>query len=469
MSRIAELLFPRNAPVAPSIPQKAPAPQAPSGQPPAALSQDEFVSMLRAALADQHDGFEAAGAQAGAGVQPAAPARSGPGAQRINQVLDRLDVEHNPRYRPSGTPHTSSRVTHCNEFAQDVMRQAGVPRGELPTGNANHMNQWLNQQGPSHGWRQVSAAEAQRLANQGQVTLASWRNPTGDHGHVAVVRPGSSNGVRIAQAGGHNYHDAPVSRGFGRHTPQYFVHDGPTQPGSTRAPREAGGTFEPPTAQRTQGSTGTTRRAPREAAGTFEPPTAQRTQGTTGTTSGRGLDLRSQLSSPNSPLSVAIGHAEGNRTVNGGHTRSYAGHTDPGNRAHNLGTFSYQARQNSSVQTPEQADQVQLARLRSQIPGYEAACRRAGVDANNPRLQAAYFNLWNQSPRMAGRFLDRMGRNLGNQPLSVENITRARVDACYDDRGRFTSTGLRNPQRAYRDQLRRENALEAVLQHDRAV
>ncbi|MBL8957882.1 MAG: LysM peptidoglycan-binding domain-containing protein, partial [Myxococcaceae bacterium] len=140
---------------------------------------------------------------------------------------------------------------------------------------------------------------------------------------------------------------------------------------------------------------------------------ARRNANTTGATPTGGLNLQSELSSPDSTLSIAIGNAEGTRTVNGGRTAAYGSHTDPGNGARNLGTFSYQAHQNPNVRTPEQADQVQLARLRAQIPAYEAAARRAGLDPNNPRLQAAYFDLWNQSPRMAGRFLERLPQTMG--------------------------------------------------------
>ena len=151
-------------------------------------------------------------------------ARGTPSAARTNEVLNRLDVQHNRKYLPTGARGTSSRVTHCNEFAQTALRQMGVPG---PTGNANHMNDWFNRQGPKNGWHAVSAAEAQKMANSGHAVVASWKNTHGVHGHVAIVRPGEAGagGPRIAQAGGHNYNDASVRQGFGRHTPQYFVHD----------------------------------------------------------------------------------------------------------------------------------------------------------------------------------------------------------------------------------------------------
>lgn len=221
-----------------------------------------------------------------------------------------------------------------------------------------------------------------------------------------------------------------------------------------------GGRSVQPRAQTTTGdgtTTTTTGTNPR-----LEAPTGLRQRG-------QGLDLQRELSSPDSTLSVAIGNAEGTRTRDGGRTAAYGSHNDPGNGRRNLGTFSYQAHQNPNVRTPEQADQVQLQRLRGQIPAYEAAARRAGLDPNNPRLQAAYFDLWNQSPRMAGRFLERLPQTMGGREITVDNLVQARLNSTFDDRGRFTSTGLGNPQRAERDQRRRLEAMEAVLQARGAV
>lgn len=174
--------------------------------------------------------------------------------------------------------------------------------------------------------------------------------------------------------------------------------------------------------------------------------------------------LSRQLSSPNSKLAIAIGNAEGTRTVRGGFTKAYYGHLDPGNQRANLGTFSFQRYQNKNVKTPQQADQAQLSILRARIPAFEQACRRAGVDAKNPKLQAAFFDLSNQcSPRIWNRFLDRLPRTLAGKELSLTNLTRARWDAMFDDRGRFTATGLKTPGRAMRDQLRRMKAIDSVV------
>ncbi len=188
------------------------------------------------------------------------------------------------------------------------------------------------------------------------------------------------------------------------------------------------------------------------------------TAATTGSKNGKGFNLTRELSSADSVLSVAIGNAEGNRTVDGAKTRSYGSHIDPGNGKKNLGNFSYQAYQNPNVKTPEQADQAQLGVLRSFQPKYEAACRKAGIDPNNPRMQAAFFDLANQcSPKIWGRFLERLPQTMAGKPMTVENLIKARVNAMSDDNGNFTATGLKNPTKAMADQTRRMRAMEAVL------
>jgi uncharacterized protein (TIGR02594 family) len=126
----------------------------------------------------------------------------------------------------------------------------------------------------------------------------------------------------------------------------------------------------------------------------------------------------------NAPAAIVIGNAEGTRTPGGGTTAAYGGHRDPGNRAHNQGSFSYQ----HGAASPQAADRAQLQRLAAQLPAYEAAARAAGLDPNNARLASAYFDLFNQSPTAAARFLQQMPR-LAGQALTPERLVQARVDA----------------------------------------
>lgn len=181
-----------------------------------------------------------------------------PSADTYNRVIDQFDVETNPRYAQN---HQGKGETYCNIFAWDVTRamgaeiphyvqsvESGIPSAgtdgqEL---DANATNDWLNQHGADYGWREVSAEEAQALANQGYPTVASWKNP-GDIGHIAVVRPGelTDAGPEIAQAGGVNRNDTHVQDTFHGATPQYFVNDSgkpaSAAPGAPGAPAPVSG------------------------------------------------------------------------------------------------------------------------------------------------------------------------------------------------------------------------------------
>ncbi len=125
---------------------------------------------------------------------------------------------------------------------------------------------------------------------------------------------------------------------------------------------------------------------------------------------------------------IIIGNAEGTRTPAGGTTRAYGGHIDPGNQAANVGSFSLQ---NAGGMGPEAADRTQLGRLAAQRPAYEAAARAAGLDPNNATLATAYFDLYNQSPRAAGRFLDQLG-TLREAGISQQSVTQLRVNSFID-------------------------------------
>jgi murein DD-endopeptidase MepM/ murein hydrolase activator NlpD len=152
----------------------------------------------------------------------------------------------------------------------------------------------------------------------------------------------------------------------------------------------------------------------------------------------------------NSFAARAIGHSEGNRTADGGFNASYRGHTDPGNSAYNVGSFSVQGR---GRLTPEQADQNQLQELRNQMPRYVEACQAAGLNPNDLRLLTNFTDLHTQSPRAARNFLNRLSRLNGN--TSYDSILNLRVGA-YDGR---STLGSRLPA----DQGRRMRALETVI------
>jgi len=148
------------------------------------------------------------------------------------------------------------------------------------------------------------------------------------------------------------------------------------------------------------------------------------------------LDVRKELSSPDSKLSVAIGMAEGTRTKDGGHTAAYREHTDPVNGKQNQGTFSYQ----HGASSPAAADRAQLAKMQQLIPRYEEACRKNGLDPSDPILMGNCFDLYNQAPAAVtekGGFLDQLG-SLKQKGLTPENIAEARYRSFYDpDKGKL--------------------------------
>ncbi len=159
----------------------------------------------------------------------------------------------------------------------------------------------------------------------------------------------------------------------------------------------------------------------------------------------------------------AVGSAEGTRTPNGAINRAYFGHTDPGNRVWNMGTFSYQ----HGARTPEEADQKQLARLQNQG---EVLRQRALKHGMNLTLEETLngLDLANQSPLAAiGRvgFIERLAEAKANGYEGSEAILVARTRSYINpNTGRWNAPGLGNTEPSIRrDQQRRANAVAQAL------
>lgn len=204
---------------------------------------DSFTaSASAAATATQtYDGVDPApGTTSQNGAYPASPPLKGNPAMRsaatYDNVINQFAVANNPRYAPR------EGNTYCNIFAWDVTRAMGaeIPHWVDNAGrpqpynsghemNANATNQWLNQHGTKYGWRPVSAAEAQRLANKGFPTVASI-DKSPNIGHIGVVRPGTDTGrgPALAQAGAENDNHSFVYDHFPRSGTQFFVNDSGT-------------------------------------------------------------------------------------------------------------------------------------------------------------------------------------------------------------------------------------------------
>lgn len=163
-------------------------------------------------------------------------------AELYRAVVDQFNVENNARYQPRDGN------TYCNIFQWDVTKAMGA---EIPhhtnanTGapttqddpdvrymNANRISDWLNSLGEKYGWYEVSAEQAQRLANQGHPAVTIWKNNSGGHGHCQVVVPSEDGtydpvkGVAIAQAGRRLFNNAYITNVYSASLPevQYFAH-----------------------------------------------------------------------------------------------------------------------------------------------------------------------------------------------------------------------------------------------------
>ncbi len=172
-------------------------------------------------------------------VRPGLLPSGHPRAAQLNQTLDSLRVGDSRQYQPVRGRDGRIVQTFCNRFVHDATKKLGAPiplsvrepSGQVKWLKANDMHGWLSNS--SNGWRGVSAAEAQRLANEGRPVVAAWQNPNPKgHGHIAMVRPGAystHDGPRITHAGAAPANDTTVARGFGRSrmgAVRYFYHPG---------------------------------------------------------------------------------------------------------------------------------------------------------------------------------------------------------------------------------------------------
>lgn len=95
---------------------------------------------------------------------------------------------------PYGTGEYSSildGMTDCNRFVYEVLANYGYKKfwdeKEKRPILANQMFDLLVSNGD---WIEVSGDIAQFHANTGALVVAAWKNPSGEHGHVCMVRPG---------------------------------------------------------------------------------------------------------------------------------------------------------------------------------------------------------------------------------------------------------------------------------------
>lgn len=171
-----------------------------------------------------------------------------PQARNVIAAIDALDVEHHwPAgvhvHWESGDPDGKSesgmgRHTHCSAFVAAAAKKLGVyilrPPEHKQILLANAQYDWLESAGAAQGWRPLrDEVEAQHAANRGELVVATYRNHHDDKpGHIAIVRPSGrsdtavrADGPEITQAGGMNYRDTTLARGFAGHPAAWTRHE----------------------------------------------------------------------------------------------------------------------------------------------------------------------------------------------------------------------------------------------------
>jgi hypothetical protein len=138
------------------------------------------------------------------------------------------------------------------------------------------------------------------------------------------------------------------------------------------------------------------------------------------------------------PFFVAIGINEGTRTADGGYTRNYFGHTDPGDGNRNVGTVSGGGARGGGG-TPQQVDKRWAGKLTQQAMRAAPVLVNAGIPRNTQafnRLMFNYLDLMVQSPAAAGDFLKKLPR-MRQEGFTIESIAKARTDSYYYPDGRW--------------------------------
>ena len=163
----------------------------------------------------------------------------------------------------------------------------------------------------------------------------------------------------------------------------------------------------------------------------------------------------------NSKAAIVVGTSEGNRTPQGATRGSYNGHTDPGNGAHNIGSFSVQgSKAKAAGGNPAKADEIQLQELANKTPEFEKAAKAAGLDPHNALLLSTFYDLQTQSPATATAFLKELP-NLAKKGVTVDNLVEARTHA-FMNNGK-TGGWHNHPEKVGPDARRRTEALVTAL------
>jgi hypothetical protein len=161
-----------------------------------------------------------------------------------------------------------------------------------------------------------------------------------------------------------------------------------------------------------------------------------------------------RISSDRHPMFVAIGISEGTRTANGGYTKAYYGHRDPGNGVWNVGTVSGQ-----QGGTPASSDRRWMGNLTSQSVSVAPILQRLGLQPGTQGWNRVLFNVLDltvQAPAAARDFIAKLPQVM-RQGASIEAIAKARADSFINPAtGRLEAGGFGNSyNRLFADQRSR--------------
>jgi hypothetical protein len=166
------------------------------------------------------------------------------------------------------------------------------------------------------------------------------------------------------------------------------------------------------------------------------------------------------FATPDSPGSIAIGAAEGTRTIAGEMTSQYWGHRDPANGVTNLGTFSYQ----HGAKDARHADVIQLDRLQQQVADIQRQARASGLELSPLELVAA-ADLTNQSPEAGYAYISNLQYAYDRGFRGIEALLEARMQSFVNPQTQdLDAAGFSNNwHKLRRDQLRRLSKLQKTL------
>lgn len=163
------------------------------------------------------------------------------------------------------------------------------------------------------------------------------------------------------------------------------------------------------------------------------------------------------INSVNHPFFVAIGINEGTRTANGGFTRNYQGHTDPGNGVRNVGTIAAQ-----QGGTPQAADRRWAGILSQTSIAMAPVLRRLGLSQGTVGFNRVMFNILDlkvQAPAAVPDFIRKLP-GVVRAGATIEAIAKARADSFINPATGRLDTTFRSYTALLRDQRSRAGTFD---------